>query len=72
MFVDIKVIPKSSRNLVKKEASRLKVYVTASPEKGKANEAVLNLLAIYYHVKKNQVRIVRGAFAALKIIAIER
>jgi uncharacterized protein (TIGR00251 family) len=72
LLVDVKVIPKSSRNLVKEDASRLKVYVTVPPEKGKANEVVIDLLADYYHVKKNQVRIVKGARAALKVVAIKK
>ncbi|MBI5873788.1 MAG: DUF167 domain-containing protein [Candidatus Omnitrophica bacterium] len=72
MLVDIKVIPKSSRNMIKVEAGRLKVYLTVAPEKGKANQALVELVAEYYKVKKHQVRIVKGAHSALKVVSVEK
>ena len=60
MRVEVKVIPKSSRSLVKEEEGRLKVYITAAPEKGKANKALIDLLASYFSVKKKDVRIIRN------------
>ncbi|HAJ57745.1 MAG TPA: hypothetical protein DCL35_08315 [Candidatus Omnitrophica bacterium] len=70
MLVDVKVIPKSSRNLIKQEAARLKAYLTVAPEKGKANQALIELIAEHYNVKKSQVRIVKGARSALKVVSI--
>lgn len=70
MLVNVKVIPKSSRNLIKEEASRLKAYVTAPADKGKANQAVVELLAEYYKVKKGLVRIVRGERSHNKTVAV--
>ena len=71
MRVEVKVIPKSSRSLVKEEEEgRLKVYITAAPEKGKANKALIDLLASYFSVKKKYVRIIQGKHAPLKVIEI--
>ena len=70
MRVEVKVIPKSSRSLVKEEEGRLKVYITAAPEKGKANKALIDLLASYFSVKKKYVRIIQGKHAPLKVIEI--
>ena len=72
MLINIKVIPKSSRNLVKQEGDILKVYVNAPAEKGKANEAVVELIAGYFKVKKRQVSIFRGELSARKVVNIEQ
>ena len=70
MRVEVKVIPKSSRSLVKEEEGRLKAYITAAPEKGKANKALIDLLASYFSVKKKDVRIIQGKHAPLKVVEI--
>ncbi len=50
---------------------QLAVYVTAAPEKGKANEALLRLLAKHLGVPLSSVRIVRGHTVRAKLIEIE-
>lgn len=70
MRVKVKVVPKSSRSLVKEEEGRLKVYITAAPERGKANKALVDLLASYFSVKKKDVRIIQGKHAPLKVVEI--
>jgi uncharacterized protein YggU (UPF0235/DUF167 family) len=42
------------------------------PEKGRANEAVIKLLAKYFKVSKNKIEIVGGKTARTKIVDIER
>ncbi len=56
----IKVIPGASRNAVKEEEGRLKVYVTAPPEDGRANAAVVETLASHFGVAKKSIVIVSG------------
>lgn len=60
MILNIRVIPKASRNLVREENGRIKVYVTAPAQDGLANERLVRLLAEHFKVKKYQVRIIRG------------
>ena len=60
MLLDIRVIPKASRNLVKEEDGRLKVYLTSPAQDGKANAQLIELLSKQLKVKKYQVRIIRG------------
>lgn len=72
MLLNIKVIAKSSRQLVKEEASGIKVYVRTAPENGKANKAVIELLAEYFKVAKKDVRIIKGFKSPLKTIEINR
>jgi len=47
-----------------------KVYVTAAPEKGKANKKMIELLAEYFKVSKSQIRIVKGEISRNKIVEI--
>lgn len=70
--VDLKVQPKSSRDrIVGWIGDRLKVQVTAPPEKGKANDAVVGLLAETLGVSKSAVRIVAGQTSPLKTVEID-
>jgi uncharacterized protein (TIGR00251 family) len=53
------------------EAGRLKVRITAPPEKGKANEAVVELLAKTLKVPKSSVEIVSGHTGRIKKVFIK-
>jgi len=67
----LRVQPKaSSCRIVGEHAGSLKVAVTAAPEAGKANEAVIKLLAEALGVSKNSVRIVSGHASRRKIVHI--
>ena len=41
--------------------SALKIQVTAAPEKGKANEAIIDVLASAFGCKRSQISLVSGA-----------
>ncbi len=45
--------------------------VHAPPQKGKANKALIELLANYFSVPKSSVRIVRGQTGRRKLIGID-
>ena len=49
---------------------RLKVSVTAAPEKGKANKAVIRLIAKTLGVAPGAVEVVQGETARLKTLQI--
>ena len=51
---------------------RLKLSVTAAPERGKANKAVCKFLAAELGVNKSQVHILSGHHSKLKEVLIER
>ena len=73
MIIKIKVLPRSSRNEVVGEMAdgTLKIKLTAPPVDGKANEALIKLLAEHFSVTKSKIRIVSGATSKNKIIEIE-
>ena len=63
--------PKSSRNeIVGPYRDGIKVKVTAPPVQGKANEALLRLLAKEFGVPSSSVEIVRGHLSREKLIRI--
>lgn len=73
----VKVTPKSKAERIKKEMSPdgtplYKVYVTSVAEDGKANEAVIKLLAKAFDVPKSSVVITHGFTSREKFIQINR
>lgn len=72
MRIYVKVKPNASSNEIKKlSKEELEVRLTASPEKGKANAALVNLLAKYFEVSKSSVKIVGGKSSRNKMVDIE-
>ncbi|NQW17363.1 MAG: DUF167 domain-containing protein [Chloroflexi bacterium] len=70
--LEVKVTPRSKRNSVEFTSSgQLRVHVTVAPEAGKANEAVLKLLAKSLGIPKSRMSIIRGQTNRDKVIAIE-
>jgi uncharacterized protein (TIGR00251 family) len=69
----VKVFPNAKKNTVEAFADNvLKVRITACPEKGKANDALIALLADFFHIPKNSIRIVAGLTSRLKRIEIDK
>ena len=71
MELDIRVQPRASRNAIEVDGERITVRVTAVPESGKANDAVVALLAKRLRVPKSGVRIVRGVKSKDKRVRID-
>jgi uncharacterized protein (TIGR00251 family) len=67
----LKVVPKSSRNAIAGWlGERLKVCVSAPPDKGKANAAIELLLAEALDLPKGSVRIIAGHASPEKTVEI--
>ena len=72
MKLPLKVVPKASRNrVVGWVGERLKIQVTAAPERGKANGAVVEVLAEALGVPPARIRIVAGETSPLKTVEID-
>ena len=67
---EIKVFPKSSREELVEKDCVLKAYIKAAPDKGKANKALVALIAKKYKVKKNDVTIVTGQTSRNKVVEV--
>jgi uncharacterized protein (TIGR00251 family) len=72
LLLDVKVIPRSSRSEAVEARSDgwMKVKLGAVPEKGKANEELVELLAAFFSVRKEQVEIVSGEASQRKRLRI--
>lgn len=71
----VRVTPKASSNRIKTEiladgSKLVRVYVTVVPESGKANQAVIKLLAKELGVSKSSLEIIRGETDRDKLIKI--
>ena len=67
----VRVQPKASRNQVDGySADRLRLRVTAPPQDGKANVAVITLLAETLGVPKSRLRIIRGHGSREKLVQV--
>ena len=70
-IIVVKVKTNASKNEVKLiDNKKLSVKTTATPEKGRANKQVILLLAKFYKISKNQLKIVRGLKSKNKVIKV--
>ncbi len=73
----VKVIPNAKQNEIVEDAidllgaRNLRIRINQPPEDGKANKAVIDLLAKYFKVKKCDVSIIFGLTSRNKIIEVD-
>ncbi len=71
-MLNVKVVPGASRNrVVGRYGDGVKIQVAAAPERGRANEAVIEVLAQWLGVRSSQLEIVKGQAQPRKTVAIE-
>jgi hypothetical protein len=71
MKINVKAKPNSKEEKIEKiNETDYVIFVKEPPEKGKANEAIRNALAIYFKISSARVKIVAGYSSRSKIIEI--
>ena len=71
MRIKVKVKPGASENEVKKiDESLYEVRTTTIPEKGKANEKVIELLSDFFDVPKSKIKIIKGQASREKEVEV--
>jgi uncharacterized protein (TIGR00251 family) len=71
VIFSVKVVPRSSRTVIVGILDgMLKVKLAAPPEKGKANQALVELLADKLEISKNAVKMTSGLTSPVKTIQI--
>jgi len=70
MLINVRVIPRSSRNILEWEQNTLKVRLTAPPVDGAANAALIDLLAERLAIPRRTITIVRGSTSRQKTVEI--
>ena len=69
--INVKVVPGASRDrVVGRYGDGIKVQVSAPPEGGKANSAVVEVIAAALGVKPQQVTIVKGHAQPRKVVEV--
>jgi hypothetical protein len=72
LAIKVKVQPKAKKDeILGVEGNRIKLRIKAPPEKGRANEACIILLAKVLGITKKEVKLVFGATAREKIFLIQ-
>ncbi|MBU3030521.1 DUF167 domain-containing protein [Paracoccus marinaquae] len=70
-LIALRVTPRARRNAVSLDDGVIRVHVTAPPEDGKANDAVVRLLAKAMGVAKSRLVLVRGASSRDKLFRLD-
>ncbi len=71
MIIDVIVTPRAKHTKMTHEPSGVwKIWVTAPPVDGKANEEVRRAIAAYFQVPKLAVRILKGLTDRRKVIEL--
>ena len=69
----VRVIPAAPRNAVRPESGGgFRVYLVAAPEKGRANKALVKILADHLKVRKSCLEIVSGERSRNKTVRVTR
>jgi len=68
--IQVKVKPGSKEEEVSQEGNGFVVNVKEPPREGKANKAVIKVLAQHFGVPQNKVRILSGFKSKIKVIEI--
>jgi len=72
VLLNVKVVPGARRTeIVGRYGDGVKVRVSAPPEGGKANQALLAAVAGALEVKPGRVRLVRGESSPHKVVEID-
>ena len=73
VFFSVKAVPASSKTaLAGIQNGAIRIKLAAAPEKGKANEALIDFLADLLGVKRKFIMITSGLTSKVKQIAVEQ
>jgi uncharacterized protein len=68
--IELRVQPRARRTALEPAGEGLKASVTAPPEDGKANDAVIALLSEEWRVPKSAFTVIKGAAARNKTVSV--
>lgn len=75
--IAIRLTPKASSDRIGEMrrlpdgTEQLTVYVTAVPENGKANDALLRLLSKHLNIPVSRLAVIKGATSRNKVVAVD-
>lgn len=68
--ITVTVITKAQKESITEQPSGFKVKIREVPEKGKANEKIIKLIAKRLKIPQKNIRIIKGEFSNKKTILI--
>ncbi len=71
MLVKVKVFPNSKKEeIIKKKEDSFEVKIKQKPIQGQANQAVINVLSLYFNFPEKRIKLVKGFRQRNKIFEI--
>lgn len=71
MLIKVKVFPDSKQEkIIKKTEDSFEVRIKQKPIQGQANQAVINVLSLYFNIPNNRVKLVKGFRQKNKVFKI--
>ena len=71
MLVKVKVFPNSKKEeIIKKKEDRFEIKIKQKPIQGQANQAVKNVLSLYFNLPEKRIKLVKGFRQRNKIFEI--
>lgn len=70
MRYEVKVTPGAKKEEITVEADKITIRTPKRAHDGEANEAIIKLLAKYFHTSKSNIKILRGQTSKIKLIEI--
>ena len=70
MKIQVKVKPNSKTEEISLEGNSFIIRIKEPPKEGKANQAVIKMLAKYFDISQSQVRILSGLKRRNKVIQV--
>ncbi len=72
MFIKVKVFPDSKKEgIVRKSEDSFEIRVKEKPERGEANDAVMDSLSSFLKIPRKKIRIIKGFRQRNKILKVE-
>lgn len=73
MKIFVKVKTRARQEKIEKiDDTNFKVWVKEAPEKGRANQSVLRVLAEYFSVSRSEIIIISGLTSRKKVVEINK
>lgn len=70
--IEVKVITNAKRvEIIENDSSYVTVKLTATPEKGKANQQLIKLLSKKYGIPTSAISIIKGLTSRHKLVTIQ-
>lgn len=70
-LLTVRVKPGSKKRELKEEPDGISVHLTSPPEKGKANEELIEILSEHLGIAKSRIKIKKGHTSRTKVVEID-